>query len=98
KMELSLANLPFGIREAYLGCSPKPDEIERLREIGAKADLEAVAIVDHANAIIYLTRDGGHSFEVERIAESIQLKGHQFPSEGVVVRRVLRISELPGSN
>jgi hypothetical protein len=61
--------------------------------LAAAAEVEAVAIVDNRAGIIYATRDGGASFAAEKIMETIHLKGGRSQEDGIVVRRVLRISE-----
>ncbi len=93
-MKVSLADLPLEVREAFQSSAAQPYEIKNLEKLGAFAEIEAVATVDNPNGVFYITRDGGQSFEVNQIVETVHLRGgNQTRNEGIVVRRVHRISE-----
>ena len=92
-MNVKIADLPREVREAYLAWAAQPGEVQVLEKIGAMAAVVAIVIIDHPNGNIYTTRDCGQSFEAGKIAETIQFREDQPGNEGIVVRRVLRISK-----
>ena len=74
------------IQRAYEGSGVRSQEVKNLEKTGAAAAVEAVVIADYSNGIIYMTRDGGQTFEVEKTAE-------RGSNAGISIRRILRISE-----
>jgi hypothetical protein len=91
-MIISLSRLPAGVRQAYEASAAQAAEALNLEVPGAAAEIEAIAVIDSPNGMMYTTRDGGQSFKVNAIAETIHLKSDPPLNEGISVRRVIRIS------
>jgi hypothetical protein len=89
-MSLLFADLPGNIQEAYKEFGVQG--IANLALLGGTAIVEAILIVDNSSGIIYTTRDGGESFEVGEIANTIHLSGHWRYGETITVHPLVNIS------
>lgn len=87
-----LADLPLEVQRAYQAFSLQPYKINHLDKIGAVIEIDAIAIIDNPNGIIYITRDNGKSFEVEQIVETIHFREDHYHDDGITVRPILKIS------
>ena len=92
-MKLSLSDLPIDVRQAYEASAAQGAETLKFRNMAAVAEIEAIAVVDNLNGLMYITRDSGNSFETEAIAETIHLRGDSSSNEGVTVRHIIRVRE-----
>jgi hypothetical protein len=66
-MQLSFADLPTDVRDAFLTSVVTQEEAGGLQRLGATATISMVVVVDNTNGVTYTTRDGGKFFEVEKI-------------------------------
>ncbi len=55
-MKLRYSDLPIKVRQAYKASAIKPREALSLEKFGAEAEIEAIAVVDHPNGVIYATQ------------------------------------------
>jgi hypothetical protein len=90
-MTLSLTDLPVDVRQAFEASAAQSEETLKLGKLAAAVDIEAIAVVDGPNGLMYITRDSGQTFKAEGIAKTIHLKGDPNPKEGIAVRRIIRV-------
>ena len=89
-MSLLFADLPGDIQEAYKEFGAQGTV--NLALSGGAAITQATLIVDNSNRVAYTTRDGGESFEVGEVANTIHLSGHRRYGETITVHPLVNIS------
>lgn len=91
-MVLLFGDLPGGIQDAYEDSGIQGIAASNLSLLGGAAIIEAILIVDNAGGIVYTTRDGGESFEVGEIANTVHLSEHRRYGENITVLPLVNIS------
>lgn len=84
-MKLWFADLPGDVQVVYQSFDMQGSAAKNTASLGASAVIEAVLVIHNPNGIIYTTRDGGKSFEVSKIAETVQISGCEAGSNAIAV-------------
>ncbi len=83
-MTLLFADLPGEVQDAYEDSNIRALAAGNIGLLAGSAVIEAILVVDNLIGIVYTTRDGGKTFEVARIAETVHLSESQTGSRYTV--------------